>query len=118
KEKFFGDIGTGVIDHDLLAASFLPVPVMRPCRQDGRQHFTSQERIVQDKVEIGALRLDSGNRRTHSDGLCQLGGHLRGGLPPGFGERETGESIVAPRWVWRRAQKRDDSLEGLSQWFC
>ena len=114
KEEFFGDIGTGVIDYDLLTAPFLAVPILRPCRQDGRQRLASQEPIVQGKVEIGALRLDRGNRRPHSDALGQLCGDLRGCLPPGFGERETGEGVVTPGGFWRRAQEGDDGLYGLS----
>src|SRR5712692_7483640 len=113
KEQLFGNIGTGVIDHDLFTAAFLAMPVVLPCRQNTRQHVTPEEPVVQGKVEVRPLRLDRGNRGADGNGLGELRGNLGWRLTPGFGEGETREGVIAPGRLWGGTQQGDDSLGRL-----
>src|SRR5262249_25487140 len=110
KEQLLGNIGAGVIDHDLFVAALLPMSVALPCRQNTRQHVTPEEPVVQGKVEVRALGLDRGNRRADGDGLSELRGNLGWRLTPGFGEGETRQSVIAPGRLWGGTQQGDDSL--------
>src|SRR5215831_18771268 len=110
KGQLLGNIRAGVIDHDLFTAAFLAMPVVLPCRQNTRQDFAPEEPVVQGKVEVRPLGLDRGNRGTDGNSLGQLCGNLRWRLPPGFGEGETRQGVIAPGRLWRGTQQGDDGL--------
>src|SRR5262245_26308117 len=110
KEQLFGNIGAGVIYHDLFATAFLAMSVVFPCRQNTRQNFAPEEPVVQGKVEIWPLGLDRGNRGADGNGLGELCGDLGGRLTPGFGEGETRQRVIAPGRLWGGTQQGDDGL--------